>query len=114
MKCPLCNSECVSSTWICIVEYNFLNCQNCFFSLKARTFDQLMEVYSCLRKTKMLLDQLIDLSDKLPNPAKLHLLAEWFDVKDEEEGSKDNEVQRDLREWAKTIQKMQNLPAIKT
>ncbi len=107
MKCPICNSECVSSTWTLVVAaYHILNCPECHFSLKAETQSEVMQAYNCLRKTKVMLDGFIDLVDHLPGPGKLRLLAHWFDYYDRDN---DDEVQCDLRRWADTVEEMQEI-----
>ena len=107
LKCPICNRECISSTWTSVVvAYHILNCPDCYFSLKASTQNEVMQAYNCLRKTKVMLDGFIDLVDHLPEPAKLRLLAKWFDYYDRDN---DDEVQCDLRRWADTVEEMQEI-----
>jgi len=110
MRCPICNNECTISTWTFVIsKQHIIDCPNCYFSLKSDTEKKVMETYRCLSKTKHLLDQLIALSDQLPNPAKLRLIAEWFDVYDSKQKNTNDEVQRELRDWSEVIMEMKKL-----
>ena len=45
----------------------------------------------------------------MTNPEKLRALADWFDKRDKESGSKSNEVQQDLREIADELERKKYL-----
>lgn len=54
-------------------------------------------------------EKMDDLKSLFPDAKKLYMLADWFDLQDAKRGATDNEVQVDLRRWAKNSAKAKRM-----